>query len=134
MSKRVHVVAGIIYRDGQILLAKRPQDKHQGGLWEFPGGKVEPLETPASALKRELKEEVNLTVVSAKPYAQISHDYSDKLVQLDFYWLEDFTGEPTGLEGQELRWVPVSELSTYAFPEANTPIVKQLMSAQPSQL
>jgi len=126
--KRVHVVAAVIEgdvdrRQHQILLARRPDHLHQGGKWEFPGGKVEPGESVLPALQRELKEELNLEVTRAEPLIKISHDYPDKKVLLDVWKVTQFHGPPQGLEGQEIRWVCKSQLGDYEFPAANVPIV-----------
>ncbi|MGC1509937.1 Nudix family hydrolase [Ketobacter sp.] len=126
--KRVHVVAAVIEGDvdrrhHQILLARRPSHLHQGGKWEFPGGKVEPSESVLPALQRELKEELNIEVTRAEPLIKISHDYPDKKVLLDVWKVTQFNGSPEGLEGQEIRWVRKSQLGDYEFPAANVPIV-----------
>lgn len=127
--KRVHVAVGVIFNDlNQVLLAKRPDNLHQGGKWEFPGGKVENDETTSQALIRELKEEVNLNVISTMPLMTISHDYSDKQVLLDIHCVKDFSGEPKGLEGQPIIWADVQTLKNYDFPEANTPIIEKILS------
>ncbi|MCP8900234.1 Nudix family hydrolase [Gilvimarinus xylanilyticus] len=127
MHKLIHVAVGAITDgSGNILLAKRPGHAHQGGLWEFPGGKVEPNETLLQALDRELFEELDIRVVSAEPVIEIIHDYGDKTVWLDVHWVTAFTGTPRGKEGQPLRWVPVNELPQYEFPAANYPIVNAL--------
>lgn len=122
--KRVHVVAAVIRgEDGRILIAKRPDDKHQGGLWEFPGGKVEEGEAVLAALSRELQEELAITPESARPLIQVRHDYADKHVLLDVWEVSRFTGEPHGAEGQPLAWVSSRQLGDYDFPAANRPIV-----------
>jgi 8-oxo-dGTP diphosphatase len=108
---------------GQVLIAKRPKGKHQGDLWEFPGGKVEPGETAEAALSRELAEELGIVVTSARPLIQVRHDYPDKHVLLDVWEVLSFTGEPHGAEGQPLAWVNVEALPRYAFPAANRPII-----------
>jgi len=135
---RIQVVAGVIYRDYKalghssealILIARRADHLHQGGLWEFPGGKVEPNETHYQSLVRELKEELNITVTNALPMMQITHDYSDKKVTLDIWKVTSFDGYPEGVEGQETRWVSVAELRDYDFPAANQPILDQLFSS-----
>ena len=100
------------------------------GLWEFPGGKVEPNERHYDSLVRELKEELNITVTSASPLMQISHDYSDKSVTLDIWKVTKFDGYAEGVEGQETRWVPLSELRDYNFPTANQAILERLISDQ----
>ena len=129
MSKRIHVVAGIIFHEHkqQVLIALRPQHLHQGGLWEFPGGKVEAGEKVSTALRRELKEELAIEVLEAKPYATICHDYPDKSVLLDFWEVSRFAGEAKGCEGQKLAWVSFEELGDYEFPEANKPIIDMLL-------
>lgn len=130
MTKRVHVAVGIILNSAaQILLAKRPAHLHQGGKWEFPGGKVEPGENVVEALTRELKEELNLTVHASSPFMQLSYDYPDKQVLLDIHTVQHFSGEAEGLEGQQLAWVTPCELSLYDFPDANQPIVDKLQAA-----
>jgi len=128
MTKRIHVAVGIIVnRNKQILLAKRPEHLHQGGKWEFPGGKVEQNETVTQALIRELKEEVALNVHSSEPFMALSYDYPDKQVLLDIHTVSDFTGEAQGLEGQQIAWVDKHELTHYDFPEANKPILAKLL-------
>ncbi|MFL0796823.1 MAG: 8-oxo-dGTP diphosphatase MutT [Cellvibrionaceae bacterium] len=129
--KRVYVAAGVILSPAgtepkKILLAKRPIDKHQGGLWEFPGGKVDVGETVQKALCREIKEELDIQVLQSDPLIKIHHDYSDKSVTLDVWLVSDFTGAPQGAEGQDIRWVLVSELDKYEFPAANVEIVEKV--------
>jgi 8-oxo-dGTP diphosphatase len=137
LSKRIHVVAAVIYRAGrshQILISRRPDHLHQGGLWEFPGGKVESDELPEQALRRELEEELGIQVTQAQPFLQVSHDYSDKQVLLDIWQVNDFNGQPRGMEGQDCRWVDVAALvgpdSEYRFPAANQAILDKLATAQ----
>ncbi|MFW0757376.1 Nudix family hydrolase [Pseudomonas sp. H11T01] len=122
--KRVHVAAAVI-RDtnGKILIARRADTQHQGGLWEFPGGKVEADETVETALARELQEELGIVVSAARPLIKVQHDYLDKQVLLDVWEVSAFTGEPHGAEGQPLAWVTARELADYEFPAANQPIV-----------
>ncbi|MBC9252090.1 hypothetical protein A9179_17600 [Pseudomonas alcaligenes] len=122
--KRVHVAAAVIRgADGRILIARRADEQHQGGLWEFPGGKVEAGEAVEAALARELEEELGIQVRSARPLIQVQHDYADKQVLLDVWEVSAFTGEPHGAEGQPLAWVSERELLDYEFPAANQPIV-----------
>ncbi|SEP87754.1 8-oxo-dGTPase [Azotobacter beijerinckii] len=122
--KRVHVAAAVIRgADGRVLIARRPEDKHQGGLWEFPGGKVEAGEAVEAALARELEEELGIRVTAARPLIQIRHDYPDQCVLLDVWEVGAFAGEPHGAEGQALAWVAPRQLSEYEFPAANYPIV-----------
>lgn len=122
--KRVHVAAAVIRgTNGKILIARRADTQHQGGLWEFPGGKVEAGESVEAALGRELKEELGIVVEAARPLIKVQHDYPDKHVLLDVWEVSAFSGEPHGAEGQPLAWVSPRELADYAFPEANQPIV-----------
>ena len=122
--KRIHVAAAVIRGvDGRVLIARRPEDKHQGGLWEFPGGKVEEGEAVRDALCRELEEELGIRVSADRPLIQVHHDYPDKQVLLDVWEVAGFAGEPHGAEGQPLAWVSPRELVNYEFPEANAPIV-----------
>lgn len=129
-KKTIHVVAAVICNEKQeVLIAKRPTDAHQGGLWEFPGGKVESGEMPAQALIRELQEELNITATHYSPLIQIHHNYSDKSVFLDVWKVTRFTGNPigedgVGAEGQPVQWVPSCELDMWQFPAANAAIVK----------
>lgn len=124
MSKLIHVAAAVIRdRRGHILIARRPDDKHQGGLWEFPGGKVEPGEPVADALARELHEELGIRVTSARPLILIPHHYPDKSVLLDVWEVDGFDGEAHGAEGQPVEWVTSEALDDYAFPAANAPIL-----------
>lgn len=122
--KRLHVAAGVIRgANGHVLIAKRPMDKHQGGLWEFPGGKVEEGESAESALARELAEELGIAVTAARPLIQVRHDYPDKQVLLDVWEVLEFVGEAHGAEGQPLAWVAAEDLPRYDFPAANRPII-----------
>ena len=125
-SKVVHVAVGVIVRQQQVLLALRSSNQHQGGKWEFPGGKVEPDETVAQALTRELLEEVAINVTETSAFMQLEYAYPEKTVLLDIYLVTDFTGDPHGLEGQPLQWVNIADLSSIEFPDANQPIVERL--------
>jgi 8-oxo-dGTP diphosphatase len=123
----VEVAAGVINNaHGLILIALRPQHADLGGLWEFPGGKVEQDETLEAALSRELDEEIGIEVVQASPLLRITHTYPTKTLLLHVYQVTHFKGDPVGREGQELRWVTLDELVTLPFPAANQAIIEEL--------
>lgn len=120
----LHVAAAVIRAaDGRILIARRPEHKDQGGLWEFPGGKVEVDESVEAALCRELHEELGIRVRASRPLIRIRHDYPDKQVLLDVQLVEGYAGEAHGAEGQPLAWVAPKRLGDYEFPAANRPVV-----------
>ncbi len=126
MTKVVHVAVGVIIREQQYFLTKRLNDAHQGGKWEFPGGKVENDESAAQALHRELQEEIAIDVLSCQPLIEINHDYGDKKVHLDVYLVDHFQQEPIAQEGQESAWFSLAELDGLDFPEANRAIIDKL--------
>ena len=123
----LHVaVAAIVNADEEVLVALRPDHVHQGGLWEFPGGKLQDGEDIFHGLKRELNEELGIDVRAAHPLIQVRHDYEDRSVLLDVWCVEDYRGVPQGMEGQPIRWCKISELKPQTFPEANHAIIKAL--------
>ena len=127
----VHVAVGVLTgADGRVLIARRAQDAHQGGLWEFPGGKVEAGESVQQALAREFAEELGVQVHATHPLLLQPFDYGDKAVLLDVHRITEWDGEPRGMEGQPLAWVAPEALEEYAFPAANRPILKNLIVGQ----
>ena len=128
----VHVAVGVIFnsKQDQILIAKRPNHLHQGGLWEFPGGKVSSGEAIEHALARELFEELGISDIQAEPLMHILYDYTDKKVFLDIWIIDQFSGQAQGKEGQQCKWVNLQDLlssqSQYQFPAANQPILERL--------
>jgi 8-oxo-dGTP diphosphatase len=124
----VHVAVGVIKKNNAIFICKRADEQHQGGLWEFPGGKVEAGESVFVALKRELIEEVGLTIHSSSQLMVIEHDYGDKCVKLDVHVVSNFSGEAHGAEGQPSEWVAITELENYDFPEANAEIIEKIVA------
>lgn len=100
--------------------------KHLAEYWEFPGGKREPGETYCQALRRELLEEIGVEVLRATPLTRVEHDYGERHVTLDVWWVEAFSGEPVGREGQSMRWVPVTGLRECSLPAADQPVVELL--------
>ncbi|WP_319553653.1 8-oxo-dGTP diphosphatase MutT [uncultured Vibrio sp.] len=127
--KRIHIVAAIIFNQdkSQIFITKRPDDKHKGGFWEFPGGKVEPKESVEQAMTRELEEEVGIHVTEQSLFEHLEYDYPDKSLKFDFISVTAFEHEPYGKEGQQGRWVDIKSLPEYAFPEANVPILERVV-------
>ncbi len=127
VGQRVHVaVAAIVDRHGDVLVTRRHAAAHQGGLWEFPGGKCEAYESVNDALARELHEELGIRPLASRPLIRIAHDYPDKQVLLDTWRVDAFAGEPVAREGQPLKWVAVEKLHELAFPPANRAIISAL--------
>lgn len=125
--RAVQVAVGILAdATGAILITRRPDHVHQGGLWEFPGGKVEADETVEAALRRELHEELGITVRAAEPLLRIRHVYPDKTVLLDVWRVTAWRGEPHGREGQPLTWALPAKLAEFAFPAADESIIARL--------
>lgn len=129
-AKVVHVAVAVITikdkSEKKVLIAKRPDHVHKGGFWEFPGGKVEGVETVLEALSRELKEELAILVLDAEPFLEVRHDYPEKSVLLDVWEVTRFSGCAVGNEGQPVVWASVDQLNGYQFPEANSPIIDEL--------
>ena len=129
--ERVRVAVGVICQGRQLLLSKRRQDAHQGGLWEFPGGKIESGETAGTALHRELQEELGIQVQCSEPLLEVRHDYADRQVSLEARWVSQFSGQVVAREGQPLRWVSATQLCEIDFPAANRPIVAAALKLLP---
>ncbi|MFZ2451540.1 MAG: Nudix family hydrolase [Methylovulum miyakonense] len=123
-GRRLQVAVGVIKNAaGQVLITLRDEALHQGGLWEFPGGKLEVGETAGQALVRELKEELDIVVNAATPLLAINHQYPDRAVQLLVFEVTGFSGQARGNEGQPWQWVDAADLPRYTFPAANRPII-----------
>jgi 8-oxo-dGTP diphosphatase len=123
----LHVAVGLIRHDGHYLLASRDPERVGGGVWEFPGGKLEDGEAADAALARELAEELGIVVVSAHPFPVFDHA-GGYAVRLYPFLVEAFEGEPTGREGQALRWAAAAQLRAEAahMPGANGPLLHHL--------
>jgi 8-oxo-dGTP diphosphatase len=119
----------LIDADGRVLLSKRPMDKQLGGLWEFPGGKVEQGERPESALIRELKEELGIDVAESclAPLTFASHSYETFHLLMPLYVCRRWKGQVKGMEGQELAWVRPLKLRDYPMPPADVPLIPHLI-------
>lgn len=124
----IKVVAGIVFRSGKLLISRRPFGKHLGGLWEFPGGKLEPHESPEAGLSRELQEELRISPVVGTLFFQIHHDYPEKSVHLSFYLCRLLDGAPESQEGNDYKWVTNDELGAFDFPEADFQLIEKLQS------
>ena len=125
----IHVVAAIVWkttRQDQFLIAQRPSDKHLGGYWEFPGGKVEFGEPADKALARELVEEIGIEMISAEAFIQVFCRYPERNILLDTWVVSDYRGEPRSREAQTLAWISLDEIEAYAFPMADIPILEAL--------
>jgi mutator protein MutT len=123
----IHVVAAaVIDARGRVLIAQRPAGKHLAGLWEFPGGKVEPGEARVDALRRELMEEIGIAIEKPRPLLRLKHRYSHGEVLLDVWIVRRYRGEPRGLDGQALRWCSRSSLPTAGLLPADRPIIGAL--------
>jgi 8-oxo-dGTP diphosphatase len=128
----VHVVIGIILNaENEILVAQRLSHQEKGGMWEFPGGKVEENETGFDALVREFKEEIDINVTVAEPWMKAKYDYPHKSVLLDVWMITEFTGTPVGAEGQPISWAPKSALTQLQFPEGNISVIEKLLEFLP---
>ena len=127
--KYFHVAAGILRdSEGRILITERLCDGPFDGLWEFPGGKIGDGESAVAALRRELAEELGIDVRASQPYLNLHHEYPDRIVDLEFFLVTEWQGEPTGLEGQGVRWVPVTELDADLLLPADIPVIEALKS------
>lgn len=127
----VDVVGAVIERGGLILAAQRAAGRSQAGLWEFPGGKVEPGETPAAALRREIAEELGCTVAVGPVIARSEHQYDHGVIVLETYRCTVESGDPSALEHAALRWLPLAELRELDWSPADLPTVDALQRSAP---
>lgn len=127
MNGCIYVVAAALEDPrGCFLVTKRPSRAHQGGRWEFPGGKLEPGETPVAALARELNEELGIRVLASRPLIRVRHDYGDRRILLDVRLVIRYAGEPQGREGQLLAWIHPQAMDPAVFLAADGPIISAL--------
>jgi len=124
----VPVAVGVILKNKQVLIAQRPAKVYLGGFWEFPGGKLEVGEDAYTALCRELKEELAITLSAAKFLMSFRQQYDDKAFILEIWLVTEYQGEPSGAEGQNVMWANIDELATIAMLEGNKPIVNYLQN------
>ncbi len=124
----IHVVAGALFDSrGRVLIAQRPPGKHMAGGWEFPGGKLDPGETPRAGLDRELREELGIEVHEAAPLIAYEHEYPGRRVLLDLWVVTRYSGEPQPLDAPALQWVAVEELERVGLLEADRPMIPALL-------
>jgi len=125
---RIQVVAGILQNNrGQILISDRRMARSMCDCWEFPGGKVKAGESADVALCRELQEELGVIAIEYAPFAKIEHDYPDLSVAIEFFVVRAWHESPTGMEGQEIRWVTKQNLSKEPMLAADAPIVERIL-------
>ena len=124
--RAIHVVAGVLIDGDRVCVTRRHDDTHQGGKWEFPGGKLESAETPFAGLQRELHEELGIDVQQAAPFMCVRHDYGEIEVTLDVWQITRYRGTPQGREAQALRWIPITDLDPDEFPDADRPVLRRL--------
>lgn len=125
----MHVVVGILFNEkNEVLIALRPPHVVQPGIWEFPGGKVEKNETLKNALIREFREEIGIEIHQAEFFLKIEKYFPEKNLHLFLHTFRilTFSGTPHGRENQEIRWVSISDLNNFTFPEANAEIIAAL--------
>jgi 8-oxo-dGTP diphosphatase len=127
LPREITVVAAVI-RDaqGRVLLTQRPEGRHMGGLWEFPGGKIDDGEAPGEALVRELGEELGIEIVVQGPLTFAVHEEPGLRILLLFYGARIVRGEPRGHEGQAVEWVETAELHSFPAPPADADLIRRL--------
>lgn len=121
-----HVAAGLIRKDGRILITKRPRGSHLAGCWEFPGGKQEKNETLEKCLEREIQEELGVTIRAGELLFTTEYEYENKTISLHLFSCLELQERPRPLEGQETRWVSPRELDDYPFPPPDLEIIRFL--------
>lgn len=125
--KKIDVAAGILIdKNNRVLITQRIEGKLLKGFWEFPGGKLNIGENPEIALKRELEEELGISVISYEPFMQLEHCYYNQAVNIDFFLVHKWLGSVVGLDGQNIQWVKISRLPKKKLLEADIPIIKAL--------
>lgn len=133
----VHVVAGVIVQQERVLIARRYLGGPAGGMWEFPGGKVDPGERPEAALERELQEELNLATTVGPSLGLFATQVGDRIIALDCYWVLEISGDLHLTSHSEMRWVTVDEFESYAFAAPDLPaiaVIQQFGLLRSSQL
>ena len=125
-ENQIEVSAALIFRGGKILVAQRHAQSHLGGLWEFPGGKREPGETPEECVAREIREELGVEISVGGLFEEIAHDYPEKSVRLKFFVCQLLAGEPRPLGCEAVKWVEKPGLGAHRFPAADARLLARL--------
>ena len=123
-----HVTAGLIWKDGRLLITRRPEGSHLAGYWEFPGGKQEHGESLETCLEREIREELGMEVQAVKHLLQIDHDYETKSITLHLFQCSWLKGSPTPLGCDEIRWVKPEELANYQLPPPDLQLLPSIQN------
>jgi len=122
----IEVSAGLVFRDGKLLITRRHAGAHLGGLWEFPGGKREANETFEGCLARELREELGIEVIVGELVESLTHDYPEKTVALKFFRCRWKQNEPSAIDCLDFKWITPRELPDYEFPAADARLLQML--------
>lgn len=126
MHRVIDVAAGLVFEKGKLLITQRRPGDHLGGLWEFPGGKLESEETFEHCLVRELREELGIEVRVGQEIEDLTHSYPEKTVRLKFFRCELAAGTASALHAQALAWISAEELARYEFPAADARLIERL--------
>ena len=125
----IDVSAGILAdENGRVLITEVVSDGPFQGMWEFPGGKIADGETAEAALIRELQEEIGIEALTLAPFMLLEHDYPDRSVRLHFFEVNKWHGEPTGIDGQKLRWIMPAEIDPGCLLPADAPVIAKLLA------
>ncbi|OQX65274.1 MAG: hypothetical protein B5M55_04385 [Desulfococcus sp. 4484_242] len=121
-----HVTAGLIWKDGRVLISRRSKGTHLAGFWEFPGGKQQPGEDLGECLKREIREELGIEAKIGEHLLSVEHEYLKKTITLHVFTCTWVKGNPLALESQEIRWVAPHDLSSLPFPPPDRKVIHKL--------
>ena len=135
LKPRLRVVAAALFDDaGRVLIAQRPEGKHMAGWWEFPGGKVASGESDCDALVRELREELGVETRAHREITTMTHEYPDRIIELALWHVSLTSGEPRGLDGQQLKWVDCQSLGKERLLPADLPLIPVLQGLSFTQV
>jgi mutator protein MutT len=126
----IEVSAGLVFRHGLLLITRRKPDAHLGGLWEFPGGKINEGESAEDCLKRELMEELGIEVEIKELIETVEHDYPEKSVRLKFFRCEWLRNEPKAVGCEDFAWIGQPQLANYSFPPADAQLLQKLQTME----